>query len=51
MDLSESAQVIEVLAVHYAGEQPFCLEDRLINLEAVPEAIGDHFDEVALAPG
>lgn len=50
MELSQSAHVVEISAVHFAGNQPFCLEDRLINLEAVPEAAGETFDETAPGP-
>lgn len=50
MELSQSAHVVEISAVHFAGNQPFCLEDRLINLEAVPEAAGKTFDETAPGP-
>lgn len=50
MDLSASARVSEVSALHFAGGQPFCLEDRLINLEAVPEAADETFMEVAPSP-
>ena len=35
---------------HFAGEQPFCLEDRLISLAAVPEAAHEPFDEIAPGP-
>ncbi|CAK7255649.1 GntR family transcriptional regulator, histidine utilization repressor [Shinella sp. WSC3-e] len=47
MALSESARLTEISALHFAGAQPFCLEDRLINLEAVPEAVDESFDETA----
>jgi GntR family histidine utilization transcriptional repressor len=50
LELSESARVVEISAVHFAGNQPFCLEDRLINLKAVPEAEGEAFDEAAPGP-
>lgn len=36
-------------AVHTAGRQPFCLEERLINLTAVPSAADIAFD--AVPPG
>ena len=50
MELSASAEVTEIAALHFAGAQPFCLEDRLINLDAVPEAAGEPFETVAPGP-
>lgn len=35
--------LLELRALHLAGEQPFCLEERLINLTAVPEAASTSF--------
>lgn len=32
------ARVVHLVAVHRAGEEPFCLEERLINVAVVPEA-------------
>ncbi|WP_411035322.1 histidine utilization repressor [Shinella sp. BYT-45] len=49
MDLPDAARLTDVSALHFAGQQPFCLEERLINLEAVPEAAAETFD--AIAPG
>lgn len=42
--------VLELLCRHFAGERPFCLEQRLINLAAVPEAGDEAFDETAPGP-
>ena len=36
--LQDCRQVLHLLAVHYADHQPFVLEDRLINLDAVSAA-------------
>ncbi len=47
MDLPEPAPLTEISALHFAGGQPFCLEDRLINLVAVPEAAAETFDDTA----
>lgn len=44
LDLSAGAKLIDVVAVHYAGARPFCLEERMINLAAVPEADEQAFD-------
>jgi GntR family transcriptional regulator, histidine utilization repressor len=41
--------LIDVTCRHFAGPQPFCLEERLINLSAVPEAGDEAFAE--LSPG
>lgn len=50
MDLAEKARVVEVLALHHAGARPFCVEERLVNLAAVPEAAGEGFEDVAPGP-
>ncbi|SCB48745.1 GntR family transcriptional regulator, histidine utilization repressor [Rhizobium multihospitium] len=44
-----SIPVMEIICIHYAGPRPFCLEDRLINLDAVPEAAKADFE--TLPPG
>ena len=49
LTLAGPGAVIEVTCLHYAGEQPFCLEERLINLAAVPQAAEADF--ATLAPG
>ena len=48
LDLS-SGLVLDLVCRHLAGEQPFCLEERLISLAAVPEAGDEAFAD--LAPG
>ena len=35
----ESIPVLEIQCRHLAGKQPFCFEYRLINVQAVPEAV------------
>lgn len=47
--LSAPARVLDITCLHSAGEQPFCLEERLINLETVPEA--GEFEFKTMAPG
>jgi GntR family transcriptional regulator, histidine utilization repressor len=47
LGLSGPAFVLEVVCRHFAGPRPFCLEERLINLEAVPEAAQESFADVA----
>ncbi|APO71612.1 histidine utilization repressor protein HutC 2 (plasmid) [Rhizobium gallicum] len=49
LDLSVGGLVKEVVCVHFAGSRPFCLEERLINLGTVPEAVDADFG--AIAPG
>ncbi|MBA4800060.1 MAG: histidine utilization repressor [Rhizobiales bacterium] len=44
-----AGDILSVSGLHLAGGQPFCLEERLINLETVPQAAD--FDFVAIAPG
>ncbi len=44
------AGLLELTCRHFAGEQPFCLEERTISLAAVPEATGETFDEIAPGP-
>jgi GntR family histidine utilization transcriptional repressor len=38
--------IMAISCVHWADEQPYASEERLINLEAVPEAAGELFMEV-----
>jgi GntR family histidine utilization transcriptional repressor len=49
LDLPSAASVLEVVCIHNAGARPFCLEERLISLAAVPEAADADF--AAVAPG
>ncbi len=44
-----SVPLLELTCLHMAGTQPFCLEERVINLQAVPEAGNEMFTE--LSPG
>jgi len=41
--------VLDLVCRHWAGEKPFCLEERLIHLAAAPEAEHESFAD--LAPG
>jgi GntR family histidine utilization transcriptional repressor len=49
LDAEDSVPVLEVVCRHLAKDQPFCLEHRLINLLAVPQAAGETFAD--LSPG
>ena len=42
-------RLLDVTTVHFAGAQPFCLEERLINLAIAPQAEEEPFSE--LPPG
>src|SRR5262249_29434119 len=44
------SKVVELGCRHFAGKSPFCLEERLISLAAVPEAAGESFAEIAPGP-
>lgn len=44
-----AVRLVELTCLHIAGTQPFCLEQRVINLEAVPEAGDETFED--LSPG
>ncbi|KAB1111526.1 histidine utilization repressor [Neorhizobium galegae] len=47
LELTETASVLDLVCLHHAGERPFCLEERLINLATVPEAEGEDFSKSA----
>jgi GntR family histidine utilization transcriptional repressor len=47
LDAGDSVPVLEVVCLHLAKDQPFCLEDRLINLNSVPQAAAEAFTEVS----
>lgn len=49
LGIERSISVLQIVCRHFAGSRPFCLESRLINLEAVPEAAGESFEQ--MAPG
>ena len=47
IDLAPGAALVEVVCLHRAAGNPFCLEQRLINLASVPEAGDETFSNVA----
>lgn len=49
MDVAAGAAILDLLCVHHAGNRPFCVEERLINLDAVPDAADVDFS--AITPG
>jgi GntR family transcriptional regulator, histidine utilization repressor len=47
LGLAHAGPVLALTCLHLAGGTPYCHEDRLINLAAVPEAADQPFDQVA----
>lgn len=45
----QPTKVLAVRCRHFAGERPFCVEERLISLDTVPQAAAEPFN--ATAPG
>jgi GntR family histidine utilization transcriptional repressor len=43
LGVSARTQVLAIRCLHEAEDQPFAIEDRLINLEAVPDALREDF--------
>lgn len=50
LGLSASGPVLRLEGLHFAGEKPFALEQRLINLSAVAEAGEEEFLDIAPGP-
>ena len=50
MGLPGAATLLELSCRHMAGGRPFCLEERLINVDAVPDAAGETFEAVSPGP-
>ncbi len=51
IDLPLSSRLLDVTCRHFAGGRVFCLEERLINLSAVPEAETETFETPPRARG
>ncbi|MBP2551476.1 GntR family histidine utilization transcriptional repressor [Neorhizobium galegae] len=47
LDVSAGATVLDLTCLHRAGTRPFCLEQRLINLDTVAEAASADFSKTA----
>lgn len=45
-----TAPVLDLACRHWGGKKPFCLEERLINLNAVPDAADAAFDLISPGP-
>jgi GntR family transcriptional regulator, histidine utilization repressor len=46
LGLRAPARILTFRAIHYADDMPFVLEERLINLAAVPGAASERFEDV-----
>lgn len=49
LGLYRKTPIADITCLHHAGKQPFCLEQRLINLDVVPDAAAETFE--TLSPG
>lgn len=47
LDTKSTGRLLALAARHFAGAKVFCLEERLINLDSVPEAATQSFHDVA----
>jgi GntR family histidine utilization transcriptional repressor len=47
LDIASRGPILQLICRHFADRRPFCLEERLINLAAVPEAMDERFVEAA----
>jgi GntR family histidine utilization transcriptional repressor len=50
LGLTREGAVLDIACRHFAAGRPFCLEERLISLDAVPEASAESFFETAPGP-
>jgi GntR family histidine utilization transcriptional repressor len=50
LGVATSTAVLAITGLHYSGERVFCLEERVINLAAVPDAAEEKFDRIAPGP-
>ncbi|MFD1745638.1 histidine utilization repressor [Rhizobium helianthi] len=50
LDVEEGAPILQLSCLHFAGSSIFCVEDRLINLDAVPDAKAADFEKNAPGP-
>jgi len=48
--LATGTSLLELTCRHFAGISPFCLEERVISLAAVPEAADESFEDEAPSP-
>ena len=50
LDLRTPQPLMHLTTLHFAADRPFCLEQRLINLGAVPDAAAQDFSDEAPGP-
>jgi GntR family histidine utilization transcriptional repressor len=50
LGLAGASAIAELISLHIAGPRPFCHENRLVSLEAVPDAEHQSFAETAPGP-
>ncbi len=50
LGLEVATPVLDIRCIHFAGNRPFCVEQRLINLAAVPDAAAESFEDLAPGP-
>jgi len=50
LEVRAGSKLVALSCLHFAGRAPFCLEERLISLAAVPEAAGESFVDIAPGP-
>lgn len=50
LDIERSTPLLELMCRHYAGKQVFALEERIINLLAVPDAAQTDFSKQSPSP-
>ena len=50
LGVGATASVLAITGLHHAGDRVFCLEERVINLLAVPDAADEPFDRIAPGP-
>ncbi|MDS7594540.1 histidine utilization repressor [Agrobacterium tumefaciens] len=50
LEIASGAEVLDIICIHFAGPRAFCVEHRLVNLMAVPDAASVDFSDVAPGP-
>jgi GntR family histidine utilization transcriptional repressor len=50
IDIPRHTQIIDLVCRHHAGQRVFALEERIINLDAVPDAAAADFSEHSPGP-
>ncbi|MBB4954984.1 GntR family histidine utilization transcriptional repressor [Agrobacterium vitis] len=50
LSLAPRRKLLSITCLHYADDKPFCLEERIINLGVVPQALDADFTDMAPGP-